>query len=92
MNNVTKLPRRRRGKRKQGAPAEVVTLNMVTRLDLPVERVIQGLHDHKFARIIVIGELENGEFYFASNKADGPTVLWDLEAARAKLLKMGGVE
>jgi hypothetical protein len=42
------------------------------------------------AYVIIIGETDDGEFYFASSKASGPDVLWDLEKAKLVLLQEGG--
>lgn len=36
---------------------------------------------------IVIGEYENGDFFFTSSIAGGPECLWLLEMAKLKLMK-----
>lgn len=68
----------------------VVILNMVTRLDLPVERVIKGAQETNLKSVVVVGWDKNGDLYFASSKADGAEVLWLLEVAKKKLLAAGG--
>ncbi len=65
-------------------------LGGVTRHDIPVERVIAGAQDAKLTLCIVVGEQEDGSFFFASNKASGPEVLWALERAKHALLQAGG--
>lgn len=63
----------------------------VTRLDIPVERILAGAADADLKLCIVIGEQQDGSFYFASNKANGPEVLWSVEQAKQALLRAGGV-
>jgi len=68
--------------------ARVIPLGMVTRLDLPVERVLEqakGQMDH----VVLMGWDKEGELYFASTFADGGEVMWLLEACKARLLRAG---
>lgn len=67
---------------------DVIPLKVITRLDLPTERVIEALKDVDLDAIVVVGHLKDGRFYFASNKADGAEVLWFLESAKFKLMKI----
>lgn len=67
---------------------EVVELPVVTTLDLPVERVIDAARDAKLRRIVIIGETEDGAEYFKSSVADGGYVVWMLERAKLKLLRL----
>ena len=67
----------------------VVELGNVTTLDLPAERVIQRAKDADLETVIVIGKDQDGDFWFASNKADGGTVLWFMEVARKRLMEIG---
>lgn len=69
--------------------APVVDLPCVTRHDIEVDKVLNGAVG-KLKSVVVIGWEDDGPFYFASNHADGGTVLWLLELARIKLLKAGG--
>ena len=57
----------------------VVELGMVTSLDIPPERVLRNAVGQRVDSAIVIGYDEDGEFYFASSKADGGAVLWLLD-------------
>lgn len=64
---------------------EVVYLDVVTKLDLPSDRVRENI-PKDMDSLVVIGFDSEGEFYFASNKADGGDVLWLLEKAKKCLL------
>lgn len=68
----------------------VVTWPAPTRIDVPVERVMQAASDASLETAIVIGWDSSGQFYFKSSAADGGDVLWLLEVARKKLLEAGG--
>lgn len=65
---------------------DVVLLNVITRLDIPVERVLDGATNAELEEVVVIGYDKEGEFYFSSNKANGGSVLWLLEQAKKELL------
>lgn len=65
---------------------DVVLLNVVTRLDIPVQRVLESALKEDLEEVVVIGYDKEGEFYFASNKADRSSVLWLLEQAKKELL------
>jgi hypothetical protein len=67
---------------------EVIDLPMITRLDLPAERVLAKACEHKFQRVLVIGVLEDGSEYVAASAADGGTLLWDMERVRWKLMEL----
>lgn len=69
--------------------AEIVNFNGITKLDLPPERVLSSAVAADLDAAIVVGWDKEGEFYFASSYAAGPEVLWLLEIARTKLLKIG---
>lgn len=70
--------------------AEVVVLPVVTRLDVPAERILEGAVAAGLEKAVVIGWAAGGEFYFASSLADGGEVLWLLEMAKKRLLEAGG--
>jgi hypothetical protein len=65
---------------------DVVLLNVVTRLDIPVQRVLDGAVSADLEEVVVIGYDKEGQFYFSSNKANGGSVLWLLEQAKKELL------
>lgn len=64
---------------------DVVLLDTVTLLDIPADRIIEGAKDLK--DVVIVGWDADGEFYFASNLADGGDVLWLLEKAKKDLLE-----
>lgn len=67
---------------------DVVRLPVVTRFDIDANVVIEDATAHEFASVTIIGTLENGDEFFASSMASGPEVVWDLERAKLKLLRM----
>jgi len=71
--------------------AEIVRLETLTSLDIDVGLVLDGAKNANLSAVIIIGEDEDGDFYFASNKSDGGDALWLLEKAKHKLLKIGGI-
>jgi hypothetical protein len=66
--------------------SNVHTLNMVTRLDLPVERILDGATKAKLESVVVMGYRDDGTEYFASSYADGGDVLWLMERCKRKLM------
>lgn len=66
--------------------APVIPLGGVTRLNLPPDRILEGAKG-KLESVLIMGQQDNGEWYFASSVADGGTVLWMME--KLKLLLMG---
>jgi hypothetical protein len=59
---------------------------MVTRLDIPADRVLDGATGRCPDGVVVIGYDRVGDVYFASSIADGGTVLLLLERLKLKLL------
>lgn len=68
---------------------DVVVLDMVTTLDIPPERIIQGAKEAKVKNVMVLGYDENDGFYFASSFSDGGDALWLMEKAKKLLLEIG---
>ena len=69
--------------------AEIITLDCVTYLDVPVERVLDAAKGRlDGGAVIIIGRDKDGELYFAANKADGGDALWLLEKAKLLLLEV----
>lgn len=66
---------------------DIVAFPGITTLDIPAERVLQRAIDEPITDVVVLGWDKDGDFYFASSKADGGDVLWLLEIAKGKLLK-----
>lgn len=67
----------------------VVNLPVITRLDLPPERVLASAAELEFERVTVIGVTADGFEYFAASAADGGSSLWDMERAKMHLLTIG---
>lgn len=71
----------------------VIPFNGVTRLPIPVERVLQGAQDAGLTEVVVTGyREEDGAYYFASSEPDGPSCVWLLEKAKLELLRMEDVD
>lgn len=68
---------------------KVISLGCVTRLDLPVDRVLESAKS-KMANVVLLGWDNDGELYFASTFADGGEVLWLLELCKLKLFAAAG--
>lgn len=68
--------------------ATVTVLDMVTSHDIPTERVLRGALAENLKSAVVIGWTEDGEFYFSSSVSNGPSIVWDLELAKKKLLEV----
>lgn len=72
----------------QKPTAKILEWNGITRLDLDPQKVLRKAIDAKPTEVVIIGYDADGNFYFASSKADGPSVLWDLEQAKRMLLSV----
>lgn len=65
----------------------VIELDMITRLNLDPERVLNKARD-KLDDVVILGYDKDGEFYFASSISSGPEVLWLLESLKKQLLEV----
>lgn len=65
----------------------VMPLGNITRLDLPVDTILESAKT-QLEGTILVGYDNNGELYFASTYADGGTVLWLLEQAKMALMEV----
>ena len=68
---------------------DVIPLGCITRLNLPVGRVLEeakGMVSND--GVVVLGWGNDGEMYFASSLADGGDVLWLIEKAKKALLEV----
>lgn len=68
------------------AEDNVHVLDVITRLDIPVERVLKAATDAKLIEVVIIGFRDDGSEFFSSSLADGGDVLWHLGRATHKLL------
>lgn len=66
----------------------VIPLGNVTRLDLPVDRVLDAAKDKLDGDggVVVLGYDKDGNRFFSSSIADGGDVLWLLEQCKRELL------
>lgn len=64
-------------------PDNVAVLDVDTCHELDVDRVLQSAHDNKLARVLVIGEYEDGELYVLASDPDAGIA--NLMCDRAKL-------
>lgn len=69
----------------------VIVLPVVTSLDVPAERILQGALDDDLEHAIVIGRNQDGTIYFASSLADGAEVNWLLDHAKLALFQAAKV-
>lgn len=70
----------------------VVVLNVVTRLDIPAERVLRAALEAGLDKVVVCGYDAEGNEYFASSIADGADTKWLLDRHALKLLQLGDGE
>ena len=68
--------------------AEVVNLPVITRLDIDPQRVLAAATEAGMTEVVIVGLDADGNEYFASSQAGGPDVLWHLERAKLRLLRM----
>lgn len=66
--------------------AQVLRFQGITKLDIPVDRVLDGAMDEQLRCVVVLGYDVDGKEYFASSIADGADVLWLLERLKLRLL------
>lgn len=66
----------------------VVVLPVITTLDVPAERVLNGALGKGLKGCVVVGWDEDGGLFFASSYADSAEVIYLLERAKHDLLKM----
>jgi hypothetical protein len=67
--------------------AEVIVLPVETRLPIPPSRVLAAAGEAGMTRVIVIGEADDGSFYFASSDPDSGLILLDMERAKRMLMR-----
>ncbi len=66
--------------------ADVVNFPGITKLDLPVERILEGATKAELTGVVVLGYTQDGRLYAASSWADGGEVLWLMELTKRKLM------
>lgn len=66
----------------------VINLPIITRLDIEPKRILNSAMKSDLDSLVMIGFTKEGEFYFASNRGDAGTVIFLMEMAKNKLLKI----
>lgn len=66
---------------------EVVVLDLVTRLDVPPDRILEAALG-QLESVVIAGFKKDGSEHFASSVADGGDALWLLERCKKRLLEM----
>ena len=66
--------------------AEIITPSFNTRLDIPVERVLDAAKDAGIEMVLVLGRTKEGELYMAASTGDAPEILWLIECAKVHIL------
>lgn len=66
---------------------KVIRLNTITTLDLPPKLVVEGALKEDFEDVVIMGLLENGEAYYATNIANVGNVLLILERFKLAILE-----
>lgn len=64
----------------------VINLNVVTKLDLPPERILNAALEADLSEVVIIGRDQDGNEYFASSIADGADVVWLAQRMTLKLV------
>jgi hypothetical protein len=68
--------------------ADVVDFTGITRLPSDPQRVLEKALSAGMKSVVVIGFDADGGEYFGSSDADGGSVIWHLERAKLKLLRV----
>ena len=67
----------------------VAPLHCITTLDIPVERILERAGAADLKMVVVMGERQDGERYFASSVSSGPEIVWLIEKVKRDLLAIG---
>jgi hypothetical protein len=67
--------------------SKVIEFTGVTRLDLPLDRVLDAAKE-TLEGVVIMGWTTDGEEYFASTYSDGGTVMWLVERMKKMLLEV----
>lgn len=65
----------------------VIILDIVTRHDIPANRVLTKSMSADLEGAVVMGWTKDGNVYFASSYADGGDVLWLMELLKKRLFE-----
>lgn len=67
--------------------SNVVTLQVETTLDLPLDRILDGARDAEVTAALVLGYDKAGEFYMASQTVDAGKLLILMERGKGLLMR-----
>lgn len=59
---------------------------------MPPERILNAALEAGLTEVVIVGIDRDGNEYFAASQPDGPNVLWHLERAKLKLIRMPDAE
>lgn len=68
--------------------SNVVLFPGITKLDLPPGQILAKAAEVEFESVVVLGCTKDGQEYFCSSLADGGNVLWLLERAKHRLMRI----
>lgn len=80
-------PNCRIGKVTLKRPANVITLDTVSTIDVPASRILADALEADLDGVVIVG-YRDGQEYFASSYADGGDCLWLLERGKHKLMRV----
>lgn len=66
--------------------SNIINIGGLTKLPIPVQKVLQAALDLNLTSAIIIGYDQNGEEYFSSSEPDGAEILWLLERSKQRLI------
>jgi len=88
---VIKLDQSKRSKplkkRRKRAKAKVIIAPVITKLDIPADRILEAAFGN-LDECIIIGTDKQGNEYFASNRSDAGLVIYHCERAKHRLMKI----
>lgn len=68
--------------------AQIIKWSGLTKLDIPVERVLNGALDRELQSAVVVGFTQEGDLHFASSVASGAEAIFLLQRAIHNLNRM----
>ena len=78
---------KRRKKRPSKCGAEVIIAPVITKLNIPADRILQAAIG-EMDECVIIGTDKDGNDYFASNRSDAGTVIYHCERAKHRLMQI----
>lgn len=66
---------------------EVIELDLITKGEIPVQKVADGIDCEKIEHLLVVALNKDGELEIAMSSGEIPTNLWMLELAKKRILE-----